>query len=1434
MISHENIMHHSACISQAWGYTQESIAATWMPYFHDYGLVDGLIQPLYQGIPCYVLSPLTFIKRPIRWLQAISRYKVTHSQGPNFAYDYCVRRSTLQQRSDLDLSSWCTASNGAEPIRKETLERFIEAFEPYGFRRSALYPAYGLAEATLLVSTKRHEEIPVFCTVESAALTQNRIVEADEHQQGVQTLVSCGTPVSGMNVVIAHPETLHECAPGEVGEIWVSDKSVAQGYWQRSEATEVTFRAYLANTGDNQTGQNGEPFLRTGDLGFLKDGELFVTGRLKDLIVIRGRNHYPQDIELTVVQSHSALRADCGAAFSVDVAGDERLVIAQEIERNNRQLDMDEVVEAIREAVAEHHELEIHAILLLKTGTLPKTSSGKIQRHACRTGFLKGSLDVVETWSADTAEKTKPQMPVPEVSQTAIHTSNGSHITHIDLAVKPVEIAAGADGSRNRADEVIGWLRSYASDRINSRLIDERRCIPPYVVLDFGNRGILGMQVSEQLGGLGLGNRDAMRVVEQLAAIDVSLATFTVVNNFLGIRPIQRYGSQTLRDELLPILAQGRELAAFALTEPGAGSNPRSLSATGVASATGGWRLRGTKIWSGSASWAGVINVFVKLIDANSQSGGITGFAVRSGTRGLRHGPEALTMGMRGMVQNSIHLEDVPVDSGNLLGNVGTGMDAAQDAMIFTRLAIGAMSVGGMKRCLQLMHRYATRRSIATGSLIDNPVTLARLSDLTAATTALETLVARISELLDQGCSVPVEAFIACKTSGPEFLWKAVDSLVQLLGGRGYIETNIAPQLLRDARIFRIFEGPTETLNMFLGSRLLHQGAELHQFLCNELGATAVSDRLREAVEQINARWSEPTVAFSDRPSALRWASLLIGEVATYAILWAALQQVVSRTSPERVHRAIEWVRQQFEQTLKKALADAPSKSVLLSANDATDLISSYAETIGDLEQTLPGEDNELDEFLRRQPTATSPNGNTNSSGSVTSEIKFSTPDSRSDHTPEFIESTALMSSAAKPIGAVEQTFVSIDPILDEPLSGGISTAKSSQNSNLQQAIKTDVKSSAVDSSSPNHAAESIETWLAEWIAKELKIELAAIDTRKSFFNYGLDSVMTVSLAVDIEDWLGRQIPITLAWDYPSIKALAQHLAKDGDVAVSAPRESLVPLQLDGDKPPLFCIYGILLYNDLARNLGKERPVYGVYLQEEVDLLKSGKLEDQQTALTSVAGMAARYLKEIRTLQPVGPYFLAGESFGGLVAFEMAQQLRSQGEKVGLLALFDTEAPGSLKELSRTERVGLHLKNFVQKGPTYALEKVAPKIDSSKKQLLSIINKNQDKVDQQSDRTTQRYLTEVATLDIRQQIREQAASNYVPHPYPGKVALFRAMERSGFEVYSDSQWGWGSLAAGGLEVYHVPGDHIGILKEPHVGVLATNLRACLERAQADD
>ncbi len=1062
MVSHGNLMFHSACISRSCGYTPDSLSATWMPYFHDYGLVEGLIVPLFNGTPSFVMSPLAFIKRPIRWLQTISRYQVTHSQGPNFAYDQCLDRIAPEQRSTLDLSSWCAAGNAAEPINYKTLERFVEVFQPYGFRANACSPAYGLAEATLLVSASQKTDLPVFCTVKAAALEKHQIVEATIHDLGVRTVVGCGRLVGEMRVVIVHPETSIPCLPDEVGEIWVSDPSVTQGYWNRPEDTKRTFCAYLADKDEG-------PFLRTGDLGFLKDGELFVTGRIKDLIIIRGTNHYPQDIEWTVEQSHPALRPGYGAAFSVDSGSEERLVVVQEVERHYRNLHVDEVIRTIRQAVAENHELEVYAVLLIKTGSILKTSSGKIQRHGCRAGFLDGSLDLVGSWTSNKVAEVIQQT----VEQTII--GQGDKESAFPSPIDEGTDVTAAVTSKKRADDIINWLRSYANERINSLLIDQRRCIPPYVVLDFGNRGILGMQVSEQYGGTALGNRDAMRIVEQLAAVDLTLATFVVNNDFLGIRPIQRYGTEALRDELLPILARGRELASFALTEPGAGSNPQAISATGVADALGNWRLSGTKVWSGSASWAGVINVFVKNVDTNTKSSGITGFAVRQGTSGLRQGPESLTMGMRGMVQNFIYLEDVPVGSVNLLGEPGAGLEAAKDAMLFTRLAIGAMCVGGMKRCIQLMHRYATGRSIATGKLLDNPVTLARLSELMAATTAFETLVIRITELLDNGYFVPIEGYIACKTSGPELLWKATDSLVQLLGGRGYIETNIASQLLRDARVFRIFEGPTETLNMFLGSRTLNQSGELQQFLCNGLGAPAVWNSLSDATQQINARWSGSNAFSGDLPSALRFAHMLIGEVSTSAILLAAVELAANRTPSDQLRRAVAWARSQFDFTLARALSSTPVESMLLNVNETTSVISSYTEAIGDLEQTLAGEDIALDGLLRRAERA-----------------------------------------AATP-----------HPV-----------------TKLAGVVNSEVESKELNSKTSNHSAESIETWLAEWIADELKTGVDSIDTGKSFIYYGLDSVTAIKLTADLEVRLGGEFSPTLAWDYPSLWALSQHLGE--------------------------------------------------------------------------------------------------------------------------------------------------------------------------------------------------------------------------------------------------------------------------------------------------
>ncbi len=392
MLSHKNLMFHSEYLNKACGYEPDSATVTWMPYFHDYGLVEGLMQPLYNGTPCYVMSPFAFIKQPMRWLEAISYYKATHSQAPNFAYDLCVRRAKPKQLQTLDLSSWRAAGNAAEPINPKVMERFFETFEPCGFRWNTFAPAYGLAEDTLLVSTTPIEEPPVLCVLDAAALEKNRVVPVTKPQEeGVRTLPGCGRLVCDTQVVIADPEKLTKCAPDEVGEIWVKDPSVAQGYWQRPEETKETFQAYLT------TGEG--PFLRTGDLGFLKDGELFITGRIKDLIIIRGTNHYPQDIEWTVQQVHSALRPDYGAAFSIEAGGEERLVILQEVERRTQDLDYEQALADIRQAVAEEHELHAYAVALVKPGNILKTSSGKIQRRAGKASFLAGELEVIADWS---------------------------------------------------------------------------------------------------------------------------------------------------------------------------------------------------------------------------------------------------------------------------------------------------------------------------------------------------------------------------------------------------------------------------------------------------------------------------------------------------------------------------------------------------------------------------------------------------------------------------------------------------------------------------------------------------------------------------------------------------------------------------------------------------------------------------------------------------------------------------------------------------------------------------------------------------------------------------------------------------------------------------------------------------------------------------
>ncbi|OUL25487.1 AMP-dependent synthetase [Nostoc sp. T09] len=388
MISHANLLHNSSLIYQSFQHSPNSRGVIWLPAYHDMGLIGGVLQPLYGGFPVFLMPPMIFLQKPFYWLQAISRYQATTSGGPNFAYDLCVRKITPEQRATLDLSSWEVAFNGAEPVRAETMEQFATLFAPCGFRREAFYPCYGMAETTLIIAGGDKNALPIVEKVEENALKQHQVIPSNNHLDS-QNLVSCGQTLSNLQVVIVNPETLTQCSPNEVGEIWVSGASVAQGYWNNPQATKEYFQAYLT---DSQQG----PFLRTGDLGFLHQGELFVTGRLKDLIIIRGRNYYPHDIELTVAQAHPSLRLGGGAAFTIERQDGARLVIVQEVERQYlRHLNVAEVVGKIRQAVLQQHELQIHTVALIKTATLPKTSSGKIQRYACREQFLAQKLEIL-------------------------------------------------------------------------------------------------------------------------------------------------------------------------------------------------------------------------------------------------------------------------------------------------------------------------------------------------------------------------------------------------------------------------------------------------------------------------------------------------------------------------------------------------------------------------------------------------------------------------------------------------------------------------------------------------------------------------------------------------------------------------------------------------------------------------------------------------------------------------------------------------------------------------------------------------------------------------------------------------------------------------------------------------------------------------------
>jgi len=1085
-VTHGNIASNVDSIRQGFGFTPDTVMVSWLPLFHDMGLIGSVVAPLHVGFHCVLMAPATFLKNPRTWLDAISRYRGTCAGAPNFGWDYCVRRLGNEDKDGIDLSSLTVAYNGAEPVRAATLRAFVDAFASCGMKSSALFPCYGMAETTLFVSGGPIESAPVVRTVSKSLLEGNQVRDAMPGDEDAREIVSSGRIGSATRVVIVDPETLLPVSNWRVGEVWVSSPSVARGYWMRPDETAATFGAHLESNGDG-------PFLRTGDLGFMRDGELFITGRLKDLIIINGRNVYPQDVEEVIERAIDFIEPNMCAAFSVDVNGQERLAIVLEANRNlvraaqqaqkadhphtsdDYLAQVEASARAITSVISQQFDVSVSSIVFVRPGTFPRTTSGKVQRSRCKELALQGQLELVYVMPGSLFDRRSLQgVAVQDQPDEPLHVAKPAATAPVAVTAPDVPAAPAADAvavsdtefeaSRARADAMIAWFRQYAERRINSRIIDERRTVPPYIVLDLGNQGFFGLQVPVRFGGKALATADLMRVLEQLAAVDVTIATMVGVHNGLGVRPLLRFGSAALQQRLLPALAAGRQLAAFALTEPDAGSNPMALRAGAVRTA-GGWQLHGEKQWIGLAAWAGVTTVFAKATDASGAPLGITAFTVDADNDGLVQGPESLTMGMRGMVQNTVFFDGAQVPDSALLLGPGEGMEVARDAMLFSRLGIGGICVGAMKRCAQLMARYAARREIATGPLAANPVTIARLQGLASNIFAVESLVYAIAARVDAGEAVPAEAYLACKTTATESLGSAADQLVQMLGGRGYIESNGAPQILRDARVLRILEGPTETLYAHLGASSSHPGGAVDVFLSEALGRPALAAELAALIVRLRGS-DHGTRLFATQAALGQWLDYRIGELVARAFLLAAAErrQLDGSAEAQAASDAVAWARRRFSALGQELVAELAANRRHSDSADLLARIAAYANAIGDVQQQLPGEDTQPDPLLRRE--------------------------------------TDVLKGARRPLAF---------PAAAQP--------------------------AAADASDATRAA--VRACVEAWLKSESRHGDVSFEDDTPFATLGMDSLATASIAVDLEQRLGMAILPELLFDYQTVAQLA-------------------------------------------------------------------------------------------------------------------------------------------------------------------------------------------------------------------------------------------------------------------------------------------------------
>jgi alkylation response protein AidB-like acyl-CoA dehydrogenase len=502
-----------------------------------------------------------------------------------------------------------------------------------------------------------------------------------------------------------------------------------------------------------------------------------------------------------------------------------------------------------------------------------------------------------------------------------------------------------------RAEKLMAWLREYSASRLDLQLADERRSFAPHVLLDLGREGFLGVNGEAEYGGLNLGPSDCFFVAEQFGAIDLSLSISILLQSFLVAQPIRLHAINAVKEKYLPDLVSGRVLGSFCLTEKSAGSDPRRIESSAHQQSDGSWRIDGEKIWSGNAAWAGVLLVFAKAFDENEKELGITGFVVDRGAAGIEAGGEARTMGLRAMPQSTTRLRDIEVGANGVLGVVGQGLQVAGETMTFARLMIAAICLGTMRRCLKIAVTYARRRRIGSGAMVVNPNVLAILEECWSEAQALEALVRHAGRILDASQTLPDEFYAAIKILAPEMLGRVCDRCLQLLGGRGYIETNEISRIYRDARVLRIFEGPTETLAAHLGARIWHDAAPFKALL-QSFGGEVLASQIEATLQSV--RGLATVKARDEQRAFLLRAQFLLGEWAAQALALAAL-----RTHARATTAAVQSARR---------FADAAESFLLrLEGIPATDIlgdIENFSAPLADFLPTAHSEEWQRDELV--------------------------------------------------------------------------------------------------------------------------------------------------------------------------------------------------------------------------------------------------------------------------------------------------------------------------------------------------------------------------------------------------------------------------------------------------------------------------------------